>query len=254
MEKTRIGKTERSYDELLKHAAIRFLPDGRHPQLAAFPHQKMEDMALVFTDSFGHLVTNRNLQELGISAKQFQEEALAAASENHPATLTTIEEALGLPAEFIQEKGPGEPQLYVASNDRMQFGAGVLAYPGFLDQAAERLNGDFYVLPSSIHEVLLLPDNKDMTIADLNGIVRGVNAQEVAPEERLSDHVYHYDSREKVFELAEKFEARQHEKANRPREKASVLKSLKEEKQRSASRMPEHRAKMTVKAAKEEVL
>lgn len=254
MEKTKIGNTERSYDELLKHSAVRFLPDGRHPQLSAFPHQKMEDMALVFTDSFGHLVTNRNLQELGISMKQFQEDALAAASENHPVQLTTIEEALGMPADILPEKDPGEPQLYVASNDRMQLGAGVLAYPGFLDQAAERLGGDFYVLPSSIHEVLLLPDHQDMTIADLNGIVRSVNAQEVAPEERLSDHVYHYDSREKVFELAEKFEARQQEKATRPREKESVLKSLKEEKQRSAARAPEHRAKPAVKAAREEVL
>ena len=81
-----------------------------------------------------------------------------------------------------------------------------------MDQAAERVGGDFFVLPSSINEILLVPDNGDMTADALRDMVKDVNAKEVSPEERLSDNVYHYDSKDHVFELAEKFEARQQEK------------------------------------------
>ena len=70
-------------------------------------------------------------------------------------------------------------------------GAGVIAYPNFFEDAAEKLGGDFYVLPSSIHEVLLVRDNGEMTAKDLEALVREVNATQVAPEEQLTDHVYH---------------------------------------------------------------
>lgn len=51
-----------------------------------------------------------------------------------------------------------------------------------------------------------------MTADALRDMVKDVNAKEVSPEERLSDNVYHYDATNHVFELAEKFEARQQEK------------------------------------------
>ena len=54
----------------------------------------------------------------------------------------------------------------------------------------------------------------------LRDMVKDVNAKEVSPEERLSDNVYHYDSKDHVFELAEKFEARQQEKKTEIDEKA----------------------------------
>ena len=43
-------------------------------------------------------------------------------------------------------------------------------------------------------------------------MVQTINENEVAPEERLSDHVYHYDVKDRVFERADKFEERQKEK------------------------------------------
>lgn len=55
----------------------------------------------------------------------------------------------------------------------------------------------------------MIPDNGDKTADDLRDMVREVNATQVSPEEKLTDNVYHYDSKEHIFELAEKFEARQ---------------------------------------------
>ena len=98
--------------------------------------------------------------------------------------------------------------LYVASVQGMNHGAGVLAYPGFLDVAAQKFGGDFFIIPSSVHEVLLMKDEGGITAKEMQDIISSVNQNEVAPEERLSDHAYRYDSKEHVFELAEKHEER----------------------------------------------
>ena len=56
---------------------------------------------------------------------------------------------------------------------------------------------------------LLVKDDGAVNFNDLKSMVEDVNATQVAPEEKLTDSVYHYDSKEHIFELAEKFEARQ---------------------------------------------
>ena len=96
------------------------------------------------------------------------------------------------------------------------------------------------MIPSSINEILLVPDNGDMTADALRDMVQEVNAKEVSPEERLSDNVYHYDSKDHVFELAEKFEARQQEREidEKSEEKGSVLKDLKDKQKEAAAKPP----------------
>ena len=128
----------------------------------------------------------------------------------------------------------------------------MIAYPNFFEDAAEKLGGDFYVLPSSIHEVLLVRDNGEMTAKDLEAIVREVNATQVAPEEQLTDHVYHYDSKEHVFEMADKFEERQAERDadERDSDKGSLLDDLKVKKEEVAKEAPEKHAKDAVKKSR----
>ena len=104
---------------------------------------------------------------------------------------------------------PADEQMFVATVPDKIHGAGVLAYQDFMDQAAERVGGSFYILPSSLHEVLLVPDNGQMNLQDLEAMVREVNATQVAPEDKLTDNVYHYDAEAKVFELGEKFVERE---------------------------------------------
>ena len=63
-----------------------------------------------------------------------------------------------------------------------------------LKRAAHKLNGSFYILPSSIHELILVPEVTFGDPAGFNQTVRAVNREAVRPEERLSDHVYRYDA------------------------------------------------------------
>lgn len=71
-----------------------------------------------------------------------------------------------------------------------------------------------------------------MDYSELKSMVEDVNATQVSPEEKLTDNVYHYDSKDHIFELAEKFEARQQAKetevSSEKEEKGSVLKDLKD--------------------------
>ena len=62
-------------------------------------------------------------------------------------------------------------------------GASVIAYQDFMDKAAERAGGDFYIIPSSIHELLIIPDDHTKDFKVLEDMVREVNATELEPEE-----------------------------------------------------------------------
>lgn len=85
--------------------------------------------------------------------------------------------------------------MYVATTPDKINGAGIIAYPEFMQQAAEQLNGDFYLLPSSRHEVILVKDDGAMDFEQLQSMVREVNATEVSDADKLTDNVYHYDSK-----------------------------------------------------------
>ena len=213
--------------------------------LTKVPHQELEDMAVVYrfvvdSNEEGRssiLVTNEMLNKMGVTPEQLHADALERAPELRPAVITGLSEIIGpsIMETFGEDALPADELMYVASVPDRISGAGVIAYQEFMDQAAERLGGDFFVLPSSVHEVLLLKDDGAADYRFLQSMVEEVNATQVAPDEKLTDSVYHYDSKEHVFELAEKFETRQQEKkaerTSEKEERGSVLKDLKDKQQ-----------------------
>ena len=82
------------------------------------------------------------------------------------------------------------PEMYVLTNTEKLYGASAILYPNILSYFAKRLKADLYLLPSSIHEVLLLPNCPDINLSELNCIVQEVNQSHVQKEEILSDHAY----------------------------------------------------------------
>lgn len=224
--------------------------------LTKIPHESMEDMAVVYrfvlesndTGRASILVTNDMIDHMGVTHEQLKADALENAPEIRPAVIQGMSEVMRemMGPEAFEMFGLPEEQeemMYVATVPDKNSGAGVLAYQDFMDQAAEKLGGDFYILPSSIHEILLVPDNGDKAADDLRDMVREVNATQVSPQEKLTDNVYHYDSKEHIFELAEKFEARQQEKAEAQIDEkseghGSVLKDLKDKQKEVAAKPP----------------
>ncbi len=82
--------------------------------------------------------------------------------------------------------------LYVLGNTTGLHGACVMLYPDVLKNFADRLDRDLVILPSSIHEVLLLPYDDSITFSELSDMVSEINRNEVSVEDRLSNHVYFY--------------------------------------------------------------
>lgn len=83
------------------------------------------------------------------------------------------------------------PELYVISNNcRFRGASAILDREALKSFAKEQGVNELAVLPSSIHEMLILPYQGDMNLNDLSAIVKEVNAVQVEPEERLTDTAY----------------------------------------------------------------
>lgn len=86
--------------------------------------------------------------------------------------------------------------MYVATNEQCSLGAAVMRYPDFREKVRGMIRGDFYILPSSIHEVILVPESFGLEPARMAEMVKEINQTGVAPEEVLSDSVYYFDGEE----------------------------------------------------------
>lgn len=153
------------------------------------------------------IVTNSLLQTWGISTEQLHKDALAAESNRETVCFHSMEDVMSqlmlngecpnlLNAEEVPSLNMG---LYVLTNESRLNGAGILAQNNVLEQVGNLLQSDFYVLPSSIHEVLVVPDDGTFTLKELESIVKEVNATQVAPKDLLSDKVQYYDRETKIL-------------------------------------------------------
>lgn len=81
---------------------------------------------------------------------------------------------------------------YIVTNNVGINGATVILYPDMLKEIAATVGGDFYMLPSSIHEVLVISASADISEKELKSMVAEVNENYLLPDEYLSDSVYKY--------------------------------------------------------------
>ncbi len=86
-----------------------------------------------------------------------------------------------------------ELPMYIMSNEQRTFGAATILYPDALVDAGQRFHENFYILPSSVHEVILLPEHAAGPVDTMRKMVQEINFTQVEPEEVLSDNVYFYD-------------------------------------------------------------
>jgi hypothetical protein len=91
---------------------------------------------------------------------------------------------------------PEDVPMIIVSNKQHVSGSGAMLYQGTLEALAEETGTDLVILPSSIHEVIVIPmeDGADPRLSEM---VQEVNAEEVAEDEVLSDHAYRYDRKRK---------------------------------------------------------
>ena len=210
----------KDYESLCSNVMMEAVSREKNAEyLQNIPHFDMADLSIIYRLNVGRdrshdigvvTVDNQLLNSMGVSQDRFQKDVFEQVLAGEPPILKSLTEVIG--ASFIGDGPEPEGGLFLATNRDALYGASVIAIPGFLDQAAEKLGGSFYILPSSIHEVLLLKNDEAVDIQEMERMVQDINAAIVVPEEQLSDRVYHYDAQEKVFELASDYEQRIAEK------------------------------------------
>lgn len=169
---------------------------------------------IVFRQEYGNatiLVHNEHLRMWQVTKEQLYEHAIVNTPILLPYFIKPIEEIM---EEHFEKKVPGREKshekdtmekvtadatsisMYVLSNQEKLYGAAAILYPNLLKNFAIACGRDFYILPSSIHEVILVPEYERGDLDSLSEMVKEINKIEVAEEEILSDHAYYYDREE----------------------------------------------------------
>ncbi|MCI8417531.1 MAG: hypothetical protein HFI33_08585 [Lachnospiraceae bacterium] len=170
--------------------------------LREVPHLPYLDLALVFYSLFVYkpmgrasiLIRNSHLDMWGVTHRRLYGDARENTPRLLKPQLSSLWEALHgeAPGPGKAESGAGPTPFYVLTNREHINGAASLLYPDMLERCAALCRGEFFVLPSSVHEVLLLPYSRRIEMGKLKAMVREINQKQVSPQETLSDLVYFY--------------------------------------------------------------
>ena len=144
-------------------------------------------------------ITNELLETWDITTQAL----FQIASENTPRLMPPrivniqdmLTENLALKAPESDLTNDEKTDMIVITNTLGVNGAAVILYPDMLASLAKEYDTDFYVIPSSIHEVILVSAEDDSMLAEYRLMVQDVNKRFVDPEEILSDQVYYYEQK-----------------------------------------------------------
>lgn len=166
------------------------------------PHLCFLDLAIVYyyeaeRNSFGNsgiLVRNSHIEMWDIDISQLHAIALCNTRVLLPFRVGTMDMFAEITRIPLPPRDPDVPQMYILTNEQLCFGAVNMIYDDILHSLSDKVGGDFYVLPSSIHECLILPicswnENEPQK---LQSIVREINQKYVSVEEVLGNHIYRY--------------------------------------------------------------
>lgn len=201
----------KSYETVRERICFKLVHFNRNETLLReVPHIPYMDLAIVFyfayeSEALGKgsiLIRSSHVEEWNISVQDLYRCAAFNTKRLFPVKVMNINELVeDLTAEQRADEADECPQIfpekealpmYVLTNRAKQFGAAGILYPEQLKKMADRLRNNLFILPSSIHEVILLPDHGENPDS-LKFMVREVNETQVAEEEILSDSVYYYE-------------------------------------------------------------
>lgn len=175
---------------------------GNEDYLAGLLHRPFMDMEIIYyvtVDMNGENGNAKVTDSLGRHWGKTEEEIHTMAMENLDGTgykLTGLAELVAQMGDAAAEEAM-DSSMYVLLNESRCFGAAGILSEKVLQMCADRLKGDFYLLPSSVHEMIVVPVKREVSADDLKKMVTEINHEYVLPEERLCDDVFfcRYDER-----------------------------------------------------------
>lgn len=194
----------KNFAEIQSKIVYKVISAGKNEEfLKAVPVIYYLDLAIVFyilfeVDDSGTAtipITNELMELWGTKARELYEIAKKNSPLLLPATLkpmrVVIEELLGNECESCILD---DDIMFVLTNQLRNFGAACILYGDILEQINGQLDENYYILPSSIHEVIIIPESQSPGKEQLLEMVAEINETQVDPEEVLSNQVYYYDS------------------------------------------------------------
>lgn len=170
------------------------------------PHERLHDLAFVVKCETGGdrpvLITDDICEKSGLCKEElFQIVRKNSRREGYQCTTLGAILSGSFPGDIFSPDGL---PAYVLRNSRNLYGASALLSDDVLYHVYEIIGESFYVLPSSTHELILVPESfiKMKPLSELKQIVSEVNREVVSEEDYLSDNVYYYDGETQNLELA----------------------------------------------------
>lgn len=182
--------------------------------LMGVPHMEFLNLAIVFyvqifqEELFNGtiLIRDEHMKNWGVTLEQLYEMARINTERANPVKLLNMKDLM----EELQCKHPELPDvsgldvsMYVITNAMQRFGASVILYEGTLRKLEDYVGERYAVIPSSIHEMIVIPVENYEQTKDLADMIQEINELEVAPEEVLSDYAYYYEHEAGIVMAAE---------------------------------------------------
>ena len=215
-----------TFEQMKPYIIYRLVSYDRNRRLLEkVPHIRYLDLAITYhclvredDEGIGTIrITNEHMRHWKTHRKELQELAAENTKRLFPVSIRSMVEVIrsmlvenltDSENELSQEMSQycidssSTQNMYILSNEKGINGAACLIYSDVLHDISERFQSDFYVFPSSIHELILVPASDSNSSKEYTEMVREINATQVAPEEVLSDRIYYY-SRENGLTVLE---------------------------------------------------
>ena len=193
------SKNKESYKALKEKLFIRIEPESLEAK--SVPHEKREDLYLTAhilqayeageIDSYR--VTYSLLKDIGIAEEEMFRDAMINSEKILPMSTAWLSSLL-FGGDTEEMNNLNRPHMLVVSNEKGIYGSSALFYQDTLKKLFILFRQGFYILPASIHELILLPEKEASDYQELENMVKDINMTKVAEEDFLSDNVYYYSS------------------------------------------------------------
>lgn len=211
-----------NYESVKSRIAFKLINTQKNKELLKdIPHMEFLDLSIVFQflisdENIGAasiLIHNAHAKLWGVDERELYRRAMQNTPKLLQYELKNMRDVIGEILhseinqyhegdynEYMGELGRCIP-MYVLSNKNRTDGAACMLYPDLIGDFAKAMGSDLYIIPSSIHELLLLPAGDDDESGYIRDIIREVNETQLLEEEILSDSLYIYDSTSKEIKI-----------------------------------------------------
>ena len=170
------------------------------------PNRQLFDLSVVYyvmvaveDDATGSiLIHNNHLSFWDVTEDDLYKEATINTEKLLPAGIKSMFDTLSEMVD-MEDLPNTDDFMYVLTNKEKLQGASTILYPDVLSTFADRKNANLWLLPSSIHEWIIVCDDGNMNRETLSEMIQEVNSTQLAVDEILSDHPYYYNRTTKVL-------------------------------------------------------